>query len=235
VETNNIMPEYFIMTRNLLLTTSLIALSALSLPANAQTPYARETTTTTRQNTNQDTRATTRNDVTATPNIYIGGYGGYGWTDLDTNGPDFDVNGGDYGIFAGIGLDALTRHTNMDWGVTGAIEGFYGWSDADDSSFGTEAAKDHEWGVNFRPGMAFLDRYSPMGMKPYGIIGYRRANFEVGGADEDFNGFELGLGTELLAYNDFGVRLDYSHVWYGEENGIDPDENDLRLGVAYHF
>ena len=221
------------MTRKLLLTTSLTALTVtlLSTAAFAQSGYSRETTTT--RSESRRTTSTTAPDVKATPNVYLGAYGGYGWSDLETDfGSDPDVNGGDYGLFGGIGLDALMRHANMDMGITGAIEGFYGWSNADDD--GVE--KDHEWGVNFRPGLAFIDPYSPFGMKPYGIIGYRRSNYEFAtGGDESYNGFELGLGTELLAYNDFGVRLDYSHVWYGEKDGIDPDENDLRLGVAYHF
>ena len=99
--------------------------------------------------------------------------------------------------------------------------------------------KDHEWGVSFRPGLSFVDDAMPFGIKPYGIIGYKRANFEATTAgvsdDEDFDGFELGFGTELMAYNDFGVRLDYSHTWYEDKSGFDPSVDDLRLGVAYHF
>ena len=38
-----------------------------------------------------------------------------------------------------------------------------------------------------------------------------------------------------MAYNAFGVRLDYTHVFYKEDDGLDPSEDNLRLGVAYHF
>jgi len=169
--------------------------------------------------------------------FYFGGYGGYSWSDVDLSpGPSFDVNGGDYGLFAGY---QFGHFFDRSLGMTAAIEFNYGWSDADDSAGGTDANKNQEWGVSFRPGFAFVDKYAPFGLKPYGIFGYRRAEFSVdtpvGSGDEDFNGFELGIGTELLAYQQFGVRLDYSHVFYSEHGDVDPDEDDIRLGLAYHF
>lgn len=170
--------------------------------------------------------------------VYLGGYGGYGWTDAEVDGfSDPNINGADYGVFAGYSLDTLLDRT-LGLGINGSIEAFYGWSSADDEVGGVDFEKENEWGVNFRPGLSIVDDYT-FGLKPYGIIGYRRAEFKgsAGGVSdsEHYNGFELGLGTELMAMGDFGVRLDYSHVWYGEKDGIDPDEDDLRLGVAYHF
>ncbi|PZO85769.1 MAG: hypothetical protein DI626_07140 [Micavibrio aeruginosavorus] len=162
--------------------------------------------------------------------VYAGGYGGYGWTDADVAGGS-DIKGWDYGVFAGYSMDTLLDRT-LGLGINGSIEGFYGWSDADDD--GVE--KDNEWGVNFRPGLSFIDDYT-LGLKPYGIIGYRRAEFQstAGGDSEWLDGFELGIGTQLMAYGDFGVRLDYSHVFYEDKAGLDPDEDDIRLGVSYHF
>lgn len=156
---------------------------------------------------------------TALSGVYIGGYGGYGWTD-DSG---FDMDGGDYGLFAGYKLD---HYLQPNLGINGAVEAHYGWSDQEDG--GVE--KDHEWGVSFRPGISVFES-----INPYGIIGYRNANYEAGGFDENYDGFELGLGTELVAMGDFGVRAEYSHVWYGEENGFDPDEDNVRVGLAYHF
>ena len=192
----------------LLTATALIALSA---PAHAQ--Y------------NQQATAHQEGTISPLSGVYLGGYGGYGWTDADSA----DLSGGDYGLFAGYSLDTLLDST-LGLGINGSIETFYGWSDQDDD--GVE--KDNEWGINFRPGLSFVDDYM-WGLKPYGIIGYRSAEFDAGGDSDWHDGFELGLGTEIMAMGDFGVRLDYSHVWYDDNGGIDPDEDDLRLGVAYHI
>jgi len=175
---------------------------------------------------------------TLTSGPYFGVQGGYGWTDADVSGgPSADVDGWDYGLFAGYQLDRFFNDAGM--GLTGSLEGFYDWSNADDTVGGVKVEKNHEWGVNFRPGLTFIDAYAPLGLKPYGIVGYRRAEFEGSTAtaksSDDYNGFELGIGTELVAYQNYGIRFDYSHVFYGEKNGIDPDEDDVRMGIAYHF
>ena len=174
--------------------------------------------------------------------VYVGVYGGYGWNDVDgPAGIDTDVDGGDYGVFVGYKADALLDATvnRMGLGINGAIEAHYGWSDADDTFAGVDFEKNNEWGVSFRPGISFLSNQLPYGINPYGIVGYRRAEYEVSvagvSADEDFNGFELGLGTQLIGYGDFGIRADYTHVWYGEKSDFDPSADELRLGVSYHF
>lgn len=178
-------------------------------------------------------------DTVARSNFYLGGYGGYGWTDADIDaGPTADVNGGDYGVMAGFEIGGFLDRS-LGVGLNGALEFHYGWSDADDTVGGALIEKDNEWGVSFRPGLAFVSKMMPLDLKPYAILGYRRTELEVttGGTtfDQGYDGFELGIGTELVAYGDFGVRLDYTHVFYGEEAGIDPSEDNLRLGVVYHF
>lgn len=204
--------------KNYLIAGTLAAALSLSFPAHAQ---------------NYD-------QTKVDPGFYIGGYGGYGWTDADIGSASADVNGADYGLFVGAELDAFL---NGWMGLTGAIEGFYGWSEADDeltvAGIPVDVEKENEWGVNFRPGLTFVNQYAPFGVEPYAILGYRRAEFStssaVGSTEADFDGFELGIGTELVAYDNIGIRLDYSHIFYEEKSGIDPDEDDLRLGVAYHF
>lgn len=183
-------------------------------------------------------QAQTNSDYTPSPSTgpYIGAYGGYGWTDADAGAGSVDFDGMDYGLFAGYELGHMF---DMGIGMHGAIEAFYGWSSADDTSGGITIGKDDEWGVNFRPGFDFISNSMPLGLKPHAIIGYRRTEFEATGGgfagSDDFDGFDLGVGTELVAYGDVGVRLDYTHTFYESNGGIDPDEDNLRLGVAYHF
>jgi outer membrane immunogenic protein len=172
---------------------------------------------------------------------YIGVQGGYTIAEDEVGGTDLDVDGGNYGVFAGFQADTLLDKTvnQTGLGLTGAIEAHYNWSDADDSVGGIELEKNHDWGISFRPGLTILDDNMPFGVSPYGILGYRRAEFEantaLGSTEEDFDGFELGIGTQLIAYEHIGIRAEYSHTWYEEEGGIDPNEHNLRLGAAYHF
>jgi opacity protein-like surface antigen len=186
---------------------------------------------------------TTQGDMMS--NVYVGAYGGYGWNDADLDGgPELDVNGFDYGILAGFQLGSLIPSDTMRFGLNGALEVHYGWSNADETDTvginPVTVEKDHEWGISFRPGMRFLSDTAPLGLNPYAIVGYRNANFETttvaGGTDDDnHNGFELGIGSEVLAQESLGMRLDYTHVWFDAGGGIDPSEDDLRLGVTYHF
>lgn len=190
--------------------------------------------------------------VTSTPltGAYVGAQAGYGWRDADNNaGFDADMDGGDYGVFAGYKVDALLDQTinRTGLGLNGAVEVHYNWSDGDDSQTigavtGT-AEKNHEYGISFRPGISVLSGLTPWTANPYGIIGWKRAEFEgsattagvTTSSKDTYDGFELGIGTEVLAFNDVGLRLDYAHTWYEEKNGFEPDEDTLRVGLAYHF
>lgn len=171
---------------------------------------------------------------------YVGVYGGYNWADVDTAVASPDPEGWDGGIFVGYQFDALFgRNSNAIVGANTAIEAFYGFSNADETTGGVRIEQDDEWGISLRPGLSFLDPVTAEhGINPYGIIGYRNTEFDASGAvtgSERLDGFELGLGTQLLAFGQAGLRFEYSHVWYDSENGIDPDTDNLRLGVSYHF
>lgn len=189
----------------------------------------------------QQNQDRTRGTTSPMTGAYIGAYGAYNWIDVDSDaGGGADPDGWDGGVFVGYKFDRLFGG-NRDVGVggTAAIEAFYGFSNIDDTSGGLTVEKDDEWGISFRPGLSFLDRMTgDQGLNPYGIIGYRNTKFDMSGAlsgSERLDGFELGLGTELVAFRNAGLRLEYSHVWYDSEAGIDPDMDSVRLGVTYHF
>lgn len=182
--------------------------------------------------------ATKKTEMRTTPDsgLYVGGFGGYDWTDLDTSIGSADIGGWEGGVFAGYKLGGFMK----DIGISGAVEGFYGWSGSDGNFASTSVEKDQEWGVSFRPGFSFIDKaMDSTGISPYAILGYRNTEFQGSSlgitGSEWYDGFELGLGTELIAMGDFGIRAEYSHVWYAAENGVDPDSDNLRIGLAYHF
>lgn len=169
---------------------------------------------------------------------YLGIYGGYDWSELDSAGSSPDLNGWDAGVMGGIRIDALLdRMKGFGIGLNGALEGFYGDSESDESAGGIELDKGNEWGVSFRPGLSFMDEVaSPLGVSPYGILGYRNTQYKNSlGGSERYDGFELGIGAQLLAYGSWGVRTEYSHTWYSSENGIDPASDDIRVGLSYQF
>lgn len=208
-----------------------IALAAFSL-GTAEVANAQQTTTTTYNRTTSTNtyaapvEARTSNPYTPSTGPYVGVTGGYNWGE--------GIEGGEFGVFAGVEVGRMIdRHLN--WGMFGALEAHYIWSESDGSVGGVGIGKDNEWGISFRPGFDFIADSAPLGLKPYAILGYRRAEFEGGGVSTDFDGFELGLGTQLMAWGQVGLRLDYTHVFYEEKGGLDPDEDNLRLGLSYHF
>ena len=170
--------------------------------------------------------------------FYAGFYGGYTWADTENSrGADPSPSGTDYGVYGGYKIDSMLESTGL--GITGALEGHWGGSTADDTVGGVKIEKGREFGLSFRPGLTFLNSDAIFDINPYAILGYRNTEFEASvvglTADETYHGFELGIGTELVAYDNMGIRFDYTHVFYGEENNIDPSEDNFRIGIGYNF
>jgi opacity protein-like surface antigen len=183
----------------------------------------------------------TDSQIVSTPltGVYGGVYGGWDASRADTGTQNFDLDGWDGGLFLGYKYDAKMHGSNNP-GTNAAIEVFYGISNSDERIGAAILEKDDEFGVSFRPGLSFMDSMSePLGINPYGILGYRRTQYSasspLGTTDENFNGFDLGLGTQLVAYGDYGVRAEYTHTFYKEKAGIDPEADDIRVGLSYHF
>jgi len=166
--------------------------------------------------------------------FYAGVEGGLDRTNVDTTAGSDDITGGDYGLFAGYKMNDVMQN---GMGLNAAVEVHYDWSNADDDFLGIAGVtveKQNEWGIDVRPGYAVSDMFNP-----YGILGYERmelkGNAGAFSGTESYNGFVLGAGAEFTPWNNIGIRLDYTHTWYGEKNDVDPDENEVKLGVGYHF
>lgn len=181
--------------------------------------------------------ALAENNTTELSGPYVGVYGSHGWNDVETGVTEGDVDGWDGGVFAGYKLDAMIERMNgFGIGMNGAVEAFYGVSDAHELVGATSVEKENEWGVSFRPGFSVINKMTdPMGINPYAIIGYHNTGFKTAGHSDRYDGFELGAGTQLIAFGDFGVRAEYGHTWYENQGGVEPDSDEVRVGVSYHF
>ena len=235
----------------------LAAVSAVALLAGATGALANtssyHTQTTTAQTTTYHTNQVYHSAAVSDPSdhlyspltgLYVGAYGGYDFAHLQNDGVgNGHLRGADYGGFVGYSLDALLdRYSSI--GLTGAIEGHYGYSNARDhvtaGGVSVSQRKRNEWGFDFRPGLAIIDEtVAPVGIKPYAIVGYDRTKFSTSaggvGGSTHHNGFAIGAGTELFTVYHVGIRADYEHVFYQKNDGIDPSENQIRLGAALHF
>lgn len=163
---------------------------------------------------------------------YAGVYGGFNSTSDDT----VDLDGGDFGGFAGFKLDNL-----FDMPISAGFEVQYGLSTAEGDINNVTMEKESEFGISFRPGLTFMPDNSIFYLNPYAILGYKISNYEASAntlgisADESLSGFELGIGAEFIAYDNWVLRGEYSHTFYGEEGNFDPSEDTFRLGLAYKF
>jgi opacity protein-like surface antigen len=168
---------------------------------------------------------------------YFGVDAGYNFGSADIElgpGPSddgSDLNGWDAGVFIGYGME----QNMVRW--LGGYLGFeigYEMSNADGDFAGVDYEKDHNWLATIRPGFAYGHD-----ALLYGIAGYSRANYEVEGDDEDFNGYVLGLGSEINTHTAAKIRLEYTYANYGEEDfgavEFEPVENNVKLGVVFQF
>jgi outer membrane immunogenic protein len=167
---------------------------------------------------------------------YFGLEAGYnfGNAEVETPGPSddsSDLRGWDGGLFIGYGFE----QTAVEWlgGYLG-VELGYDWSNADGSFAGLDYEKNHNWLATVRPG--FSMGHDALG---YGILGYSRAEYEVAGSKDDYNGYVLGLGGQFNTHTAAKIRLEYTYVNYGEKDfgpvSFDPVENDVKLGLVFQF
>jgi len=193
--------------------------------------------------------------------VFLGLNVGYSTGDAEVSYEDGNTGNGDFSIedeFDGFegGAFAGFRHQFLS-GFNLGLEGGYLISGADGSTslnvagntFTMPYEKSNEWYLSIKPGFAFAE--NTIG---YGILGYQQADFKgeilfngvsLGSADDDFDGYHIGLGIEHALDHGFSLRGEFRYNDYddvkvsdattGEQDTYEIDESVFRVGVAYNF
>lgn len=175
---------------------------------------------------------------------YLGGSVNYNWTGGEASragfgsSDDINVSGAEGGVLVGYGVQFDPSFLSSIWSGYTALELSYDWSAANnDSAVGTFFNKDQSMMISLRPGITWGND-----VLGYGIVGYSRGKFEVGGDEKWLDGYSLGLGTELAVVGPFKTRLEYVYTNYGTDSfatapatEFNPHDNALKLAAVFHF
>jgi len=178
-------------------------------------------------------------DYSNIKNTYNDGSGSLTSKGLASSGVDGQVYLG-YGQF--FDQFYLALEANADWSSEEYQDNFN--NDIIRGSTGGDSIKNNfRWGISLLPGYQLAPN-----VLLYGRLGYAWANFKFDGSSEDLSGFRLGGGFEVAIAQDWGLRLDYSHTWYGSQSyssnqlrtgltsaKFTPGSDQVVLGVDYHF
>lgn len=148
--------------------------------------------------------------------IYGGIQGGYDIYDFGTNG-----KGVEGGVFLGYNAPVGNKI------VVGAETNF-NLSDANSAVAGAKAR--NNYGISARAGFLATDS-----VLVYARGGYVRSSIRVGVAKDTFDGYSLGGGIEAAVMENVSVRAEYIYNNYTSSLGIEPTQQQMNLGVAYHF
>lgn len=140
------------------------------------------------------------------------------------------ANGIEGGIFAGYNFQMEN--------FVGGVEAQLGLTDAQSSGTlgGTDFALKgkHSYGLSVRAGALLSDN-----ALLYAHGGWTRAKFAVDfGAIDDkatYDGWKAGLGLEILVTENVSARGEYAYTDYEGRFGIEPKNNSVQLGIAWHF
>lgn len=132
----------------------------------------------------------------------------------------FDVDGVDYGLFAGYNTPVLERF------VVG-LE-----TDFTLSSVNFESLVDvrHAFGVYGRLGYKLTDT-----TLVYGKAGFVTTNVSFGGESDTAEGIRAGVGFDSFITESFFVRLEGSYTDYARLGGFESDQYRATVGLGYKF
>lgn len=182
--------------------------------------------------------------------FYIGGHGGYSWSDdlsfleLDENDPAYRFD--QDGFFGGgqVGFN-LQLGSFFVLGVEGTFAGG-DFNDAADIVFSGERSRGHvdsDWiaTVGGRVGFTFWrNRILVFAKGGAAFTQFDYHTEEVGGsetfsADEDRTAGLLGFGVEYALNCHWSVKLEYNHLFFDSENVTGKERNGAGPGVDRTF
>lgn len=182
--------------------------------------------------------------------IYLGAQVGYDSYRIRENqalpgpvngNPAIDLTGWVGGLFLGYG-----QYVTNQFYLGAEILGNYSGANTSYSfgSYNSKVTVKGSAGIDFIPGLKLND--SSLG---YLRLGYKWARFQsqeslTGGSaaskSSTQGGFNYGLGIETLVYENWSIRTEYTHTNYnsftsGLGTKFSPSDNQVMLGVLYHF
>jgi outer membrane immunogenic protein len=160
--------------------------------------------------------------------FYVGGHGGYGWSDSQ----GLDLKGG----FGGGQVGYNYQMNNFVWG----IEGDVAWADISETFLGLVSVKfDTLASVRGRLGIAYGSALF------YGTGGGGWGHFKVSaGPFSDsawLSGWTAGAGIEYAFMPNWSAKVEYLHYGFGSETFFGAlssgnfDVNTIKAGINYRF
>lgn len=211
-------------TKWMLLSSSLLSVLAMANPAKAESGSA--------------SSSPTLNGPYAGINL------GYSW-DRDQvgsfNGSDRGsrINAPQAGVFAGYGFEFDPGMlSSLLSGYTG-LEISYEKTGGDDTVAGIAVKRGSSFAATVRPGVSI--GHKTLG---YGIIGYKRSEFDVGGDGQWVGGWVTGAGVEFGDSGLFKTRVEFVHTDFQSRDfnlgGADTvtykgHDNAIMLSLVRHF
>lgn len=159
-----------------------------------------------------------------------------GSTDLGSDGWNGELNAGLGWVFQDhyyLGAEIFGTVSSAEIKSNAAVDGI---------SANSKFEYKYSYGIDFVPGVKISD--STM---LYGKVGYVRGEFDTRAnatvfgqtfsakQDKGLNGLQLGIGLETMITNNVSTKIEYDWNNYEKINGVRPNVDSVKLGVAYHF
>lgn len=136
-----------------------------------------------------------------------------------------------------LGGEIFANVSNADQNFSTAVTG---------STYTNKFEVNSSYGLGLLPGIKMTDS-----TLTYVRLGWNWANLKTNetltstaasSKSNTSNGFVFGVGMETLIVDNWSLRGEYDHTWYGSYNtggvygtSVNPSDNQYMLGLIYHF